>query len=113
MSTVTVYALRFEGGELYVGLTDDLARRVQEHRRRQSPSTRRFVGEFELIYQKPFPGYAQARSHEKFLKSGAGRKLLAERQGVKRPERRGTSQALPGLVPFHGMNVEGSPRGTW
>jgi putative endonuclease len=82
---VTVYALRFESGEFYVGITSDMPRRLEEHQRRQSPSMRRFVGKFELIYTKEFPDYRQARSHEKYLKSGAGRRML-ERQDVERPK---------------------------
>ena len=73
---VIVYALRFEGGETCVGLTKDLPRRLEEHRRRQSPSLKRFQGDFTVIYQKTFPDYRSARSHETFLKSGAGRRLL-------------------------------------
>ena len=73
---VTVYALRFESGEVYVGMSSNLERRLREHRRRQSPSTQKFAGEFELIYTRDFPDYQQARSHEKFLKSGAGRQTL-------------------------------------
>jgi putative endonuclease len=79
--TVTVYAVRFKSGQIYIGITSDLARRFQEHVRRQSPSTRRFTGEFNLIYTREFPDYPSARSHEKYLKSGAGRKTL-ERQDV-------------------------------
>ena len=73
---VTVYALRFESGETYIGMTSDLSRRLEEHRRRQSPSTLRFVGEFELIQTREFADHAQARIHEKYLKSGAGRRTL-------------------------------------
>ncbi|NQU11994.1 hypothetical protein HQ590_14465 [bacterium] len=57
-------------------MTKDLQRRQQEHRRRQSPSTRRHLGQFRIVYQRPFEDYPAARSHEKFLKSGAGRQLL-------------------------------------
>src|SRR6476659_10091584 len=41
---VVVYALLFEDGSTYIGLTKELERRLEEHRRRQSPSTRRFQG---------------------------------------------------------------------
>ena len=75
-SPVTVYALRFETGPIYIGLTKDLPRRLEEHRRRQSPSLKRCQGDFTVIYQKSFPDYRTARSHETFLKSGAGRRLL-------------------------------------
>jgi len=73
---ISVYAIRFEEGAIYVGLTKDLDRRMEEHRRRQSPSTRRFMGQFSLIYQQAFETYPEARKHEKYLKSGAGRRLL-------------------------------------
>jgi len=76
MPTVLTYALEFAGGEIYVGLTKDMARRLEEHRRRQSPSTRRFTGEPRVIYQREFTSYAAARTHERFLKSGAGRRQL-------------------------------------
>ncbi len=76
MDSITVYALRFDSGQTYVGLTKDLNRRLQEHRRRQSPSTRRFHGSFQLIYTKAFPTYPEARSHETYLKSGPGRQFL-------------------------------------
>jgi len=88
MSDITVYALRFDGGVIYIGLTKDVARRLEEHKRRKSPSTKRFKGNFELIYQKSFETYLEARSHEKYLKSGYGRRSLAQ------------------------VNVEGSPRAT-
>ena len=76
MNPIVVYALQFEGGEIYVGMTGDLDRRLREHERRQSPSTRRLAGKFTVIYHKAFPDYASARRHEKFLKSGAGRAQL-------------------------------------
>jgi putative endonuclease len=97
MNAITVYALRFAGGEMYVGITKDLYRRLEEHERRQSPSTKRLKGAFRVIYEGTFPTYAQARSQEKYFKSGAGRRFLkdlpnpgwlslVERQGVRRPE---------------------------
>ena len=73
---IWTYVLQFEDGTTYVGLTKDLKRRLEEHRRRQSPSTRRFSGAFRVIYQNAFPMYREARVHEKYLKSGGGRKLL-------------------------------------
>jgi len=76
MNTVWVYAIRFEDGAIYVGLTKDIDRRMDEHRRRQSPSTRRFKGQFSLIYQKPCESYPEARRHERYMKSGGGRRML-------------------------------------
>ena len=76
MGSIWVYALQFEDGSIYVGLTKDLSRRMEEHLRRQSPSTRKLPGHFKLIYQKAFESYSEARKHEKYLKSGYGRQLL-------------------------------------
>jgi len=76
MRSVVVYAIQFEGGEFYVGMTGNLDRRLREHERRQSLSTRRFCGSFRLVYQQNFPDYSSARQHEKFIKSGAGRAFL-------------------------------------
>jgi predicted GIY-YIG superfamily endonuclease len=76
MVAVTVYALQFENGAIYVGMTKDLQRRLEEHRRRQSPSTRRLPATFEAIHRTEFSSYESARKHEIYLKSGAGRKLL-------------------------------------
>jgi len=76
MNRVWVYAIRFEDGAVYVGLTKDIDRRMSEHRRRQSPSTRRFQGGFSLIYQQAFASYPEARRHERYMKSGGGRRTL-------------------------------------
>jgi predicted GIY-YIG superfamily endonuclease len=76
MPAVTVYAIRFDSGETYVGITANLPRRLEEHRRRQSPSTRKFLGEFAVIHTEEMPNYRRARSREKYLKSGAGRQSL-------------------------------------
>ena len=73
---VTVYAIRFESGETYIGITTDLERRLVEYGRRQSPSTKKFVGAFKLVYTKQFQDHVSARKHEKYMKSGAGRALL-------------------------------------
>ncbi|HAB14812.1 MAG TPA: endonuclease [Verrucomicrobiales bacterium] len=76
VNAVTVYVLRFEAGELYVGLTSNLERRLAEHQRRQSPSTLRLKGNFTVVHQEVLADYRTARSREKFLKSGAGRAWL-------------------------------------
>ena len=75
---VTVYVLSFDDGSSYVGMTKDMDRRLGEHERRQSVSTRKHKGPFRVIYTKVFQDHASARKHEVFLKSGAGRKFLGE-----------------------------------
>jgi predicted GIY-YIG superfamily endonuclease len=94
--TITVYALRFENGEIYIGMTADLSHRCVEHKRRPSSPAKRYKGEFTVAYYKTFPTYFAARQHEKFLQSGAGRAFLA---AMIEPPKRG-----PAIV------TEGSPR---
>jgi putative endonuclease len=74
-----VYALRSQkDGGLYIGMTSDVPRRVQEHNRGYNRSTRSRIP-FELIYLKQFESRQRAREHEKLLKRGKGRERL--RQG--------------------------------
>jgi len=71
-------------------MTQDVPQRMVEHARRQTRSTKRFTGALGLIYRKEFKDHASARRHEKYLKSGSGRKGLS---GL--ASQRGTLQALP------------------
>ena len=73
---VIVYALKSETGQIYVGITKDPERRFEEHLRRQSPSTKKLIGNLSHIYSQKFASYKEARVHEKYLKSGAGRAFL-------------------------------------
>ena len=86
MEKVFVYVLQSSSSQLYVGLTKDFERRLGEHARRQSPSTKRLAGDLTPILLREFPSYAEARRFEIYLKSGAGRRWLRERQGVERPK---------------------------
>ncbi|MBI2100624.1 MAG: GIY-YIG nuclease family protein [Candidatus Vogelbacteria bacterium] len=61
--------------EIYVGLTNNLERRIREHRRGQSFYTRRFR-DFVVLYQEEYPDYRSARKREKYLKSGIGKEFL-------------------------------------
>ena len=71
-----VYVLRSrKNGWLYIGLTNDVARRLREHNRNYNKSTKG-KGPFELIHTETFATRAQARAREKHLKSGAGREML-------------------------------------
>ncbi|MBI3869124.1 MAG: GIY-YIG nuclease family protein [Verrucomicrobia bacterium] len=81
-----MYVLQSSTSQLYVGISKDLDRRIKEHHRRQSPSVKRLEGDLIEIYREEFASYAQARKREVYLKSGAGRAWLRQRQGVPRPE---------------------------
>ena len=72
---IALYVLRGVTGKRYVGITNDLARRLSEHGAEQS-NVRRLIGSFEVIYTEMFSDHASARIREKFLKSGQGRAWL-------------------------------------
>jgi len=73
---ITVYAI-FDKiiKEIYVGMTNDLERRLSEHKRGQSKYTKKFI-DFILIYKEEFDSYINARKKEKYLKSGCGKEFL-------------------------------------
>jgi putative endonuclease len=53
---------------IYVGMTDNLERRLDEHNRGKNRSTKAYTP-FILIYTKIFETRLEAREHEKMLKS--------------------------------------------
>ena len=55
-------------GKFYVGSTSGLTRRLSEHHRNHSPSTRG-RGPWELVYQEEFHSLAAARRREGEIKS--------------------------------------------
>ncbi len=84
MILITVYVLK--GTKRYVGITNDLERRLAEHKRKSSKGSQ-VIGEFKLIYTKEFPDYNIARQYEKYLKSGVGRAWLDKfEDGQSQPE---------------------------
>jgi putative endonuclease len=72
----SVYALRsLQRNYIYVGLTEDLDRRIHQHNTGLSSTTRPYAP-FILIYSTNFPTRAEARHKEKYLKSGIGKEFL-------------------------------------
>jgi putative endonuclease len=74
-----VYALRSKvDGGLYIGMSSDVNRRLEEHNRGYNRSThsRR---PFELFYVEECGSCKVAREREIFLKSGKGREFLRMR----------------------------------
>ncbi len=73
---ITLYVLKGqESRKRYVGITNDLARRLREHASGVSKAGQ-VLGRFSLFHLEEFQDYATAREREKFLKSGQGRKWL-------------------------------------
>ena len=71
---ITVYVLK---GDIkrYVGITNNLERRLAEHRRKSSKGSQ-VIGDFVLLLTEKYPNYSSARVREKYLKSGVGRTFL-------------------------------------
>ena len=71
-----VYVLRSSvEGRLYKGLTSDLQKRIDEHNRGKTKTTKAFKP-WELVYYEEFSTRDEARQREKYLKTGAGRRFL-------------------------------------
>lgn len=74
-----VYVLRSKkSGQWYTGFTADLRKRLNEHNSNINAYTKG-RGPFELIYYEAYKHKTDARSREKQLKSGPGKRYLKER----------------------------------
>jgi putative endonuclease len=74
---ITVYVIRGnETAKRYVGITNDLPRRLREHRTRHTAGRRAVGSNFEVLLTETYMDYPSARDREKFLKSGVGREYL-------------------------------------
>jgi putative endonuclease len=73
---ITLYVLRgLRSRKRYVGITNDLPRRLAEHRLKTSKGSQ-LIEEFEVILTEEYSTYLTAREREKFLKSGQDRQWL-------------------------------------
>ena len=76
MTPYTVYALSScQKNYIYVGLTNNLTRRFNEHNNGFNKTTKPYAP-FTIIYQEELPNRIQARVREKYLKSGVGKAFL-------------------------------------
>ena len=66
-----VYITKTQNGSLYTGITTDIERRLQEHKRKHyNPSE-------EVLYKEPLPNKFEAAKREKQIKGWTRRKKLA------------------------------------
>lgn len=71
-----VYALKSNVRHyIYVGLTDDLERRVQQHQKGYSKTTKPYRP-LLLFFVEKHETRIEARKREKYLKSGCGKEYL-------------------------------------
>ena len=74
-----VYILKSKSSEfIYIGSTNDLDRRLQEHNDLKSQSTKSFAP-FEIIAYVGVHSEAKARELEKYFKTGSGKAILKKR----------------------------------
>jgi len=71
-----LYILQSEAsGKFYVGSTDDLDRRLSEHARGHTPSTRG-LGPWKLVYKEEFATLLEARRRELEIKRWKSSRLI-------------------------------------
>ena len=71
-----VYALKSEERNyIYVGLTENVTRRFEEHQTGKNKITKPYRP-FKLIYSETFSTRPEARIKEIFLKTGMGKEFL-------------------------------------
>jgi putative endonuclease len=85
---ITLYVLKGNKGKRYVGITNDLNRRIMEHRSNKRKGSQ-VIGEFTLLHTEKYTDHKSARKREKFLKSGQGRKWLDDFESQSEPAKGG------------------------
>jgi putative endonuclease len=71
-----VYVLRSQNfPKSYVGMTNNIERRIQEHNSGKHVYTKRHLP-WDVIWKEQYDTLKDARVREKYLKSAAGRKFL-------------------------------------
>jgi len=76
MPMIVVYVLQGKS-KRYVGITNNLSRRLAEHKSGHTKSAQ-VIGQFKLLHTEKFPDYKSARKRGKYLKSGQGREFLGK-----------------------------------
>ena len=71
----TIYILQDKNGKLYKGLTNNLQRRLAEHKRGKTISTSRMV-DLRVVYTEKYETIEEGRKRELYLKTSAGRRFI-------------------------------------
>ena len=64
-------------GVRYIGSTDDLKRRLQEHNDGIGGAFTKKHRPFEIVFYEAYIDYADAQKSERFYKTGYGREVLS------------------------------------
>ena len=73
--TYVVYVLQGEDGRFYKGMTNDLNRRLAEHRRGKTRTTR-LMRNLQVVYTENCQTEKEALVRERYFKTAAGRQFL-------------------------------------
>lgn len=74
-----VYVLKSKNyPKTYVGITDDIERRLSQHNAGNHLYTKRYMP-WVIIYEEEYKNRDEARIREKYLKSAVGRKYLRKK----------------------------------
>jgi putative endonuclease len=77
-----VYVLNSKSRKyIYVGLTDNTARRISQHNEGKERTTRAYAP-FDCIHVEGFATRIEARQCEKYLKSGVGKEWLKRKYSL-------------------------------
>ena len=90
---ITLYVLKGKTGKRYVGITNDLSRRLSEHCCHHSKASQ-LIGKFTVIHTESFADHKSARLREKFLKSGKGREWLDMLENASEPATKPAGKSL-------------------
>ena len=75
--TWQLYILQCGNGDLYTGITEDLDRRVEEHRSGTGGRFTRMAQPVELVYHETLQDEQEASRRERQIKTWSRRKKLA------------------------------------
>ena len=71
----TVYILQDSDGKLYKGMTNNIERRLAEHRSGHTVTTSK-MKDLKIIYKEIYQNFEEARKRELYFKSAAGRRFI-------------------------------------
>lgn len=71
----TVNILQDKNGILYKGMTNDIVRRLSEHRNGKTITTAK-MKELKLFYKEEFDSFDEAKKREHYFKTAAGRRFI-------------------------------------
>ena len=75
---VYVLVSEIKGLRFYIGLTEDIERRLKEHNSGKNKSTKYYVP-WKMFFFEEKKGRKAAREREKFLKSGSSKERIKEK----------------------------------